>query len=379
MDAMGGSRPRKALIAVAVAALLLAFAAAVAWMAADSMSKGAAGDAPSSGGGTASEGLAAAQGADAPTGVEMPDGSLYGNAPGNSPNGGTAAASGGWVYYVNESDRMRLYKVRDDGAENGRVTDQSARCVNMYGGWVYFIDRERCVSRMLPDGSGVEQVTGLRAYWLSIVDGWMYVVRRDPGERDENGGFQCGEIWKMRPDGSGAELLREEPSGQLVAYGGRLYFCSPHDAENGDRRTLYRMGLDGGGLEELADDAFIYVPAGDWVFYNGPGEQGLYRMGLDGSDPQLVCDANPMSLSAWGGDWVYYVDYVDASTRPAYRVNVETLERQLIVGEDCLDVSVVGDRILVTEQEGEYDYFVPTRGSASYLADPDGSNMQLIE
>lgn len=41
---------------------------------------------------------------------------------------------------------------------------------------------------------------------------------------------------------------------------------------------------------------------------------------------------------------------VDASTRPAYRVNTETLERQLVTDKNCLDVSIVGDRVLVTEQ-----------------------------
>lgn len=41
---------------------------------------------------------------------------------------------------------------------------------------------------------------------------------------------------------------------------------------------------------------------------------------------------------------------VDASTRPAYRVKTETLERQLVTDKNCLDVSIVGDRVLVTEQ-----------------------------
>jgi hypothetical protein len=46
--------------------------------------------------------------------------------------------SGDYIYYVNAKDNMKIYKVKSDGTGRTKVSDESARGLNVMGGYIYY-------------------------------------------------------------------------------------------------------------------------------------------------------------------------------------------------------------------------------------------------
>ena len=59
-----------------------------------------------------------------------------GNTPGNIVNGGYVAQQGDWIYYCNVSLGYTLYKIRTDGSERTKLSDDSSLYINVIGDWV---------------------------------------------------------------------------------------------------------------------------------------------------------------------------------------------------------------------------------------------------
>lgn len=370
---MVGSTARKALIGSGMVALAVAFVAAIVWMSgsldrrADVSAVSGVDEMESAG-----QGSVVVEDTNQPMGVTLPSGSVYGNVPSNVLGGGGFCFYEGWIYYDSVSDNLNLHRVLPDGSDDVQVLEQGIGGLALYDGWVYYIDSYNHIKRVRPNGEGEEQISDISAHWLNVVDGWLYVVKMSTA----NGSAWGGEVWKMRTDGSDPTMLREGIWENLVAYEGWLYLSSP--GEDLQHQKLCRMDYSGKGFQELGVDANPYVPTSEWVFYRDLSNNSLSKMRHDGSEAQKVSDADPACLAAWG-DLLYFVDRGDGEAWLLYRMDVGTSEQQLVTDKACLDVHVVGDRILYTEHEGPYDLFAYAEGNEVYLAYPDGSNALLID
>lgn len=307
-----------------------------------------------------------------PMGVTLPSGSTYGNVPGNMSSGGRVNAYDGWVYRDSATSASGIHRVKSDGSSDEILDESGTDSLSMYDGWVYYIDLSDRIYRMRPNGEEKEQLSTFGAHNLNIVDGWMYFEKA--GDEDD---VLYGEIWKMRVDGSEATLLKEGLWEHLVAYEGWLYFSYPRDKEDPKQRMLCRMSFDGGSFQELEARGYPFVPTDEWVFYRDLDDTALCKMRLDGSDAQKVIDANPIAMSA-SEDWLYFVDMVDKSTRPLYRLDIGGSAPLLVSDRNCVGVGIAGDRLYFVEQPGEFGFFASTSGNKAYLADLDGSNTQVV-
>ncbi len=122
-----------------------------------------------------------------------------GNTVGNIANSGYVTQQGDWIYYVNQDDDDKIYKIRTDGRGREKVNDDDSRSLNVAGGWIY--------------------------YFAFIGDGNQFKVRIDSTERqlleenaeqygektiDFSGGTYVGELRGGLPHGQGIWV---EPSG----------------------------------------------------------------------------------------------------------------------------------------------------------------------
>lgn len=74
--------------------------------------------------------------------------------------------SGGWVYYANDDDGGKIYRIRTDGTEKMKLNDDESIDINLVGNWVYYRNlsetdpetNNALIYRMRPDGSARQRL-----------------------------------------------------------------------------------------------------------------------------------------------------------------------------------------------------------------------------
>ncbi len=246
----------------------------------------------------------------------------FGNTFGNLNTGGWAATKGNWVFFSNLADQGRLYRMRLDGSEVKRLTDDPwVFHINVQGDWIY---------HAVQQGSGT-------------------VIR------------------KVRLDGTQpAVLVPEEPTALLVA-GERLYFISRTDGQR-----LSSVALDGTGRTRLTDvvTSELIVHEG-WIYYRGryQGDE-LWRMRVDGTENQRIAAHNAMDLALWNGG-LYYFNPVGY---PTYE-----LTRTALDGSESSPILAGPERAWVNLDQGWIYYAAGSYvGAPLYRIRVDGTDEQLL-
>lgn len=157
-----------------------------------------------------------------------------------------------------------------------QLSHEGGRYINVVGDWVYFVnnkDDDR-VYRMKTDGSEMQQlstmydVRGLLAY-----KGYLYF----------NPYSEYNKLYRMKDDGSDLTMINEQWIPFFMIYKDELYMTQ--HGEYG----IFKSALDGSGKTKLTDYYGGYFNIlNDYIFYNNEVEgYQLYRMKTDGSDNVL--------------------------------------------------------------------------------------------
>lgn len=237
----------------------------------------------------------------------------FGNTPANIVNKGIAAENGDWIYYRNGADGGSLYKIRMDGTDKMKLNSEISIYINVAGGWVYYRNISEgdkfCICRVRTDGTGRETIyEDLNAGELFVYGDWIYFFALDSGKmyRMRLDGTEVAEydrsliiktltdvdgwsyvnskdgLGKVRPDGTGWELLTGDKVNCLNAAGGWVYYSNASDGG-----SVYKIRTDGTERTKLNDRSSKFINiAGDWIYYGIEGS--LYRMKTDGSENQPV-------------------------------------------------------------------------------------------
>jgi len=64
---------------------------------------------------------------------------------------------GDWIYYENQSDGYKLYKIKTDGTDRTKLNNRSSAYVNIVDGWIYYASN-LSVYKMKLDGSSDQLV-----------------------------------------------------------------------------------------------------------------------------------------------------------------------------------------------------------------------------
>jgi hypothetical protein len=170
-----------------------------------------------------------------------------GNTPSNLLQDGIAAEYDGYIYHTDRMMQGNLWRTLIGGGESELIQEGTFSCINANGGVLFALggvyDPETGfdvdgIYRMNPDGSELELV---REGWfdeLVLYDEYLYYS--DSVE---------GELKRIRYDGSDETLLMDNFYYDFVILGGSLYVC----AELGEQyiENVYKMPLDGNGEPEM--------------------------------------------------------------------------------------------------------------------------------
>ncbi len=144
---------------------------------------------------------------------------------------------GDWIYYKNIGDGDTIYKIRTDGSQRTKLSEDACGALCAAGDWLFYtsVDEDHALYRMRADGGGREPL-GERAGYLFADDGWLYY--RSPEEEN---------LGRMRFDGGERGWVLDELwNAHTQICEGWLYYMT--DAQG---LTVFKMRPDGGERSEI--------------------------------------------------------------------------------------------------------------------------------
>jgi uncharacterized protein YchJ len=218
---------------------------------------------------------------------------------------------GDWIYFTNESDGSKIYKVRTDGTEKTKVGNDSASFVTVVGDWIYYSANGfgYKIYKIRASG-GVDanrtQLNADNSRYVAVSGDWIYY-------RNESDAEKC---YRVKTDGTGRQKLNEEPASFINVVGDWVYYVTSGH--------LRRMHPDGTGWMNIVDASgmFMNVDA-NCIIFSLQSEGGvLCNQNLDGSGMSI----GPIGTDSAQrvnriGDWIYYWNVSDSNR--LYRIKTD--------------------------------------------------------
>ena len=251
-----------------------------------------------------------------------------GNTNTNCLNGGMAAVQGEWIFYCEPSDQNCLYKMRSNGSDVQKISDEPVGYINVVGEKVYAQARNNTFNVLCYNAATGELIQNYFAfsYYLTVTD--QYMVSAD--------GTDHANIYLYRfSDGYQKVLLSDNSASQICMAGDRIYYRNSND-----NNCLYSMDSTGSQIRKetshsilsyninnsviyyIAEDGFLYSTqqvapilsdsvscfnfSGDWVYYGNQSDGNrLYAMSLSDGSVQKLTDCSIEQVCV-AGDWIFY-------------------------------------------------------------------------
>ncbi|MBO5913577.1 MAG: DUF5050 domain-containing protein [Clostridia bacterium] len=284
----------------------------------------------------------------------------------NHANGsGDVVLQGDWIYFTNQNNYCKLYKMRKDGTDKQILSHETITLVNVLGEWVYchVAGSNSGIYKIKIDGSETIKLNSDYPLWLYVEKGWIYYTD-----------IYNQQLYRVKTDGSGKMTISSDSCETPVVNGDWIYYVEQKSTAlykvktNGTEKTqvlsyfegsrlLFDKGTfyAGGSYVQLSkyssdfkdttyyeDDKYqinVYDVVDGWIYFTRFDKRS-------GSNEQVICRAKPdfsqctelfthkgnapnvnVYLKAIG-DWVYFKNgfYDDEMCR----VNIKTKKIQYI-------------------------------------------------
>ena len=229
-----------------------------------------------------------------------------------------------WIYYMSGQS---INRIKTDGTVNETIYKQGYLLdINIEGGWIYFINfSDRFyIYRMDLNGRGLERFLDVESSDISIYNGRLYFSHE---QKDED----KGSIESIGLDGSDRRIELEDYARDIVIDGSYMYFIS-------DDYGLYRANMDDSSAPELlvgqkissftiTDMGIFYSIHGEEVGY--PGD-GLYLIQKDGTGNQMYYETFSVEGLTKVGKWLLFHSFEDNQYLTLKRIDLDSGEIELI-------------------------------------------------
>lgn len=219
---------------------------------------------------------------------------------------------GPWIYYSNLSNRIgsdggKLYKVKIDGTQNIRVTDDDAKYTNLVNGVFYYINEDQKIKSVDIHGTNNRVISNDRCSEINVVNEWIYYGNSSDG----------GALYKIKTDGTSRIRLSKDDCDFINVIGNWVYYVN-----YSDENRIYKISIDGKERKRIStvSASCINVDSKEGFIYftNFSDMEKLYRIKTDGTGLKKVGDDRSYDINLVG-PWVYY-NRVFAEHSELYRV-----------------------------------------------------------
>lgn len=329
-----------------------------------------------------------------------------GNSAGNINNNGIAAGyTDGYIYYVNNADKEKLYKQSLGGIFNRVISEDKAQYVNESGDWIYFsnytdggklykIKKDGTLKqKMLEDKAAYITISGQDIYYSNHSDGGkLYRVKKDlsdakigsdglkrgnpvvvnygnyNGATDEVAYINIVGDWiyytnysdghkpyVIHKEGSFRGKLSDSFADSLQVYGDWIYFTS-------DSGTISKINKSIGSsvvpikatTAEFNKGHHINV-YGDWIFYSNAEDAGkLYKINTDGSGNKIKLSDESVGYMNVVGNWIYFTTVKGKLFRLPVSSNGDISAEEVTLNKDPNKVVEIQD-VYVTVDYADVD------------------------
>jgi hypothetical protein len=174
-------------------------------------------------------------------------------------------------------NREKIYTMDINAQNFHSINDHNSMYMNIVGDWIYYSneDDEGKIYKIRTDSTGETKLNNVISSFLNVVDDEIFFINNE----------QRSGIYKISINGGNASLVCEMSSLYLNVSGDWIYFSSLDDKDR-----LYKVRRDGSNLTRISPDGSCSINIiGDWVYYQNLDNQFiLTRIRNDGSNKEIV-------------------------------------------------------------------------------------------
>ncbi|MBV7271434.1 cell wall-binding repeat-containing protein [Clostridium sp. PL3] len=254
----------------------------------------------------------------------------------NIGNGTNVAYYKGYLYYSTSKDGNKVYRIKDDGTELTKISDDYALNINIADNHIYYSNSSDSgkIYRMNLDGSDKTKIIDKYSVF-TVVKNYIYYSYKNQQES----GF-----YRINTDGSNNTKLSNDYTYYSMSIADNYIYY----ANSNDNDSIYKMKIDGSGKTKLCsdsstsinlEDGWIYYEAADGTFTEkGPGYK-LYKIKTDGTERTKISDDFPASMIVYNG-WIYYRSRLDGDN--LYKIRVDGSNKTQLTSIRSEVISIIG-------------------------------------
>jgi hypothetical protein len=301
-----------------------------------------------------------------------------------------------WVYFSNKDDSAKLYKIRGDGQNKVKLTEDSLHVsdknegiINIFSDWIYYKNSSDAnkLYRIKADGTlrdifGYDTVIkSIDNISITVPQNRSYSLPSKIAATMSDGSYHdVAVVWDSNTiDTSKTGIYTFY--GTVAGYSGKITLTL----------TVAAIEDRGNTVGNIANGAFV-AQEGDWVYYNLPyfgdyfmkmradgtgltsmfvekasginisngwfyyflPDNGIYKIKTDGTGKTLVTIASTDRISVVG-DWIYYNDASDGYR--TYKIKTDGTGKVRLNTDQALDISVTNGWIYYRNGSDNYAYY----------------------
>ena len=208
---------------------------------------------------------------------------------------------GDYVYYVNENDNFKVYRMKLDGSDNKKIIDSTAYYMTVYKDSIYFVNYSdnQNIYKANTDGTNCVKIVNSICYYPVIAGDKLYYI----DYADNNS------IVETDLEGNNKKTLDEEHYAAYLNYDdGALYYTNAkaQNNQNGDD-FLYKTDISSGSIETVLEIPCADINIADGkIYYKNLEDNRIYCCNTDGKDTKEVSDENGVYINI-ADNKIYYL------------------------------------------------------------------------
>lgn len=204
-----------------------------------------------------------------------------------------------WIYFKDECDKYKLYKIRKDGTEKTKVIDTDVYVQIIKEGWIYYLDSSK-LYKIKTDGTNKVQMVNENIENLKVIEEYIYYVN-----------YSTKTLSRINMYSNQYQKLTNDK----IQY----FFTVDKDwiyySNGSDGSKLYKIKMDGTNRTKLNDQMTYEINIIDsYIYYSTRDSKNIgsfFKIKTDGSDKQALSSNSLASQLKVIGEWIYFVENTD--------------------------------------------------------------------